>query len=431
MALATGNERTLTEQVIRVLIVEDDEKDFDLLRHAFGEIPGTCFALQWAETFEAGSNVIASESHDLYLFDYQLGTHTALDLLKLSHPLRCDPVIILLTGQEDREVDLQAIRLGASDYVLKPTLSGGSLDRTLRYALERKRLRQERDDVTAQLVQTSRRVGMADVASSVLHNVGNVLNSINISAGVVGATIRQLSLENVTRTAFMLEEHGDDVGKFLTQDPKGKLIPQYLTDLGKQLIIERTMLLNEVDHLTHNIEHIKQIITAQQGLARSGGMVERTMVVELVEQAVTLTFLPEDYERIHVIRQYQEFPPLQMDRHQVLQILINLIRNAIDAMKTYVSNSLVLTLGLSFDEAEDKNTWVKITISDSGPGIAPEHLSRIFSQGFTTKKKGHGFGLHSAAVSAKSMDGSLTVASEETGTTFTLDLPSRREGVFV
>ena len=120
-----------------------------------------------------------------------------------------------------------------------------------------------------------------------------------------------------------------------------------------------------------------------------------------------------------------------MDKHQVLQILINLIRNAIEAMKTDDSNSLVLTLGLSFEEAEDKTSWVKVSISDSGPGIAPEHLLRIFSQGFTTKKKGHGFGLHSAALSAKAMDGVLSVVSEETGTTFTLDLPSRREGVFV
>ena len=431
MALATGNGRTRTEPIIRVLIVEDDKKDFDLLRNAFSEIPGTCFALEWAETYEAGSHVIGSESYDLYLLDYQLGTHTALDLLQFSHALECAPVIILLTGQEDREVDLQAIRCGASDYILKPTLSGGSLDRTLRYALERKRLRQEREDVTAQLLQASRRVGMADVASSVLHNVGNVLNSINISAGVVGATIRQLSLENITRTASMLQERGDDVGDFLTQDPKGKLIPQYLTDLGKQLNIERTMLLNEVDHLTHNVEHIKQVITAQQGLARSGGMVERTMVMEVVEQAVTLTFLPEDYEQIHVIRQNQEFPPLQMDKHQVLQILINLIRNAIESMKTDSSNSHVLTLGLSLEKAEDEISWVKVTISDSGPGIAPEHLSRIFTQGFTTKKKGHGFGLHSAALSAKAMGGSLSVESKGTGTTFILDLPSRREGVFV
>ena len=270
---------------------------------------------------------------------------------------------------------------------------------------------------------------MADVASSVLHNVGNVLNSINISAGVVATTIRHSSLANVARTAAMLEDHAPDVGGFLTQDPKGQLIPQYLTELGKQLNQEQTTLLQEIDQLMQNVEHIKQIITAQQSLARAGGLVERTMVVELIEQAIALALSPLDYERIEIVRLYQDLPPLQVDKHQVLQILINLIRNAVEAMESNSGNSPILTIRLGSEDGEASR--VKITITDTGSGIAPEHLPRMFQQGFTTKKDGHGFGLHGAALSAKAMEGALSVHSDgdRTGSTFTLELPYRTEGV--
>ncbi|MGB0909924.1 MAG: ATP-binding protein [Nitrospirales bacterium] len=431
MALSSDQRHLLPEHVIKVLLVEDDKDDFVFIRNAFAEIPGTCFWLEWVKTCDAGIGLIASDSHDLYFIDYLLGSHTALELLTVSHSLGCEPVLVMLTGEEDREIDLQAIRCGASDYVLKPTLSGVGLDRTIRYALERKRLRLERDNVTAQLVQASHRIGMADVASSVLHNVGNVLNSINVSASVVSATIRHSSLGNITRMASMLEEHRADVGAFLTQDPKGKLIPQYLSDLGNQLSLERTTLLKEVEQLTHHVEHIKQIIVAQQGLARAGGVVERTNLVEVIEQAMALALSPANYEQIDIIRRYQEVPSLQVDKHQVLQILINLIRNAIDAMKVNTENASVLTIGLVSEEGETSR--VKITIRDTGAGISPDHLSRLFTQGFTTKNNGHGFGLHSAAISAKSMKGTLSVQSEGEGrgATFTLDLPRRQEGVLV
>ena len=431
MALSGNDGPHSHDGVMRVLVVEDDEKDFVLTRDTFAEIPGASFCVERVSTYEAGLEGIARKAHDLFLIDYQLGDQTALELLKMSQAMECEPVIVMLTGQEDREIDLQAIRSGASDYVIKSTLSAAGLDRTIRYAMERKRLRLERDHLTSQLLQTSRRVGMADVASSVLHNVGNVLNSINISAGVVASTVRHSSLTNVARTAAMLEDHASDVGEFLTHDSKGKLIPQYLTALGKQLNLERTTLLQEIEQLVQNVEHIKQIITAQQSLARTRGIVERTMVVELIEQAVALAFSPSDYERITIIRRYQDLPPLQMDKHQVLQILINLIRNAIEAMKANSEDSSILTVGLEFKEKE--TSIVKIIVTDTGAGIVPDHLSRMFQQGFTTKEDGHGFGLHSAALSAKAMDGDLSVHSdgEGTGATFTLELPYQTEGVLV
>ena len=428
MALSGNDGQHSHDGVMRVLVVEDDEKDFILTRDTFAEIPGANFCVDWVSTYEAGLEGIAKKAHDLFLVDYQLGDQTALELLKMSQAMECEPVIIMLTGQEDREIDLQAIRSGASDYVIKSTLSPAGLDRTIRYALERKRLQLERDHLTSQLLQTSRRVGMADVASSVLHNVGNVLNSINISAGVVASTIRHSSLPNVARTAAMLEDHAVDVGEFLTHDSKGKLIPQYLIALGKQLNLERTTLLQEIEQLLQNVEHIKQIISAQQSLARAGGVVERAIVAELIEQAVALAFSPSDYERITIVRRYQDLPPLQIDKHQVLQILINLIRNALEAMKSNSEVPSILTIGL---ELEEESTLVKIIVTDTGVGIIPDHLQRMFQQGFTTKKDGHGFGLHSAALSAKAMDGDLSVHSdgEGTGTTFTLELPYRTEGV--
>ena len=401
--------------------------DFFLIQKSFAEIPGTWFVVEWAKTYEAGMEGVANKQHDVVLIDYQLGEHTGLDILRQARQLGCEPVIVTLTGLEDREIDLEAIRSGASDYVIKASLTTSGLDRTVRYALERKRLKAERDQLTAQLIESSRRVGMADVASSVLHNVGNVLNSVNISADLVSQAVQELSVGNVTRTATLLKEHASNLETYLNQDPKGKRIPEYLDTLGQHLSHEQSKILKELEGLVRNIEHIKQIIAAQQSIARSGGQTESTVVVDVMEQALDLGLSPKDHEWITIVRDYHVLPSMHLDKHQVLQILVNLVRNAKQAMQVQsgISHSLILRIGFSSEMEND----ISLQVSDSGIGVAKEDLSRLFHQGFTTKKDGHGFGLHHAALAAQHMGGKLTATSEGlgTGATFTLELPAKVE----
>jgi signal transduction histidine kinase len=124
---------------------------------------------------------------------------------------------------------------------------------------------------------------------------------------------------------------------------------------------------------------------------------------------------------VEVERQFSAVPPIRVDRHKVLQILINLIRNAKYALDDVERIDKKIVISIS----DPNERYIQIVVSDNGIGIAPENLTRIFAHGFTTREGGHGFGLHSGAIAARSMGGAITVASAGIGqgATFTLELP--------
>jgi PAS domain S-box-containing protein len=276
--------------------------------------------------------------------------------------------------------------------------------------------------VHKQLLDTSRLTGMAEVATSVLHNVGNVLNSANVSTSIVAEKIRRWRGASLSKVTAMLEAHCDDLGAFLTSDPKGKQLPQFLSALAAHTAKDQEEVLGELASLTGNMEHIREIVSMQQNYARIFGVVEALSVTDLVEDSLRLNMGALDRHGIQVVRDYAPVPTVLMDKHKVLQILINLISNAKYALDAGDSPQKILTL-----RVRQEHDLVCIFVIDNGVGIAPENLAQIFSYGFTTHKNGHGFGLHGGALAAKALDGSLSVQSEGLGkgATFTLKLPSR------
>jgi PAS domain S-box-containing protein len=289
---------------------------------------------------------------------------------------------------------------------------------------QRKQAEAEKQKLNTQLVATSRQAGMAEVATGVLHNVGNVLNSINVSASVVDETLRKSRISMVKQVADLLGEHASDLGEFLTRDEKGKLVPSYLIKLAQHLSDEQTTLINETRTLASHIGHIKDIISLQQSISRPAGVIEPVALRDLVEDAVQMVNPNISKYDIEVVREYTEVPQVRTDRHKVLQILVNLMTNAMDAMKETVSQRpgrLVLRIGRHRPDPR----CLRIEVEDNGMGITPEHLGRIFTHGFTTKKKGHGFGLHASALASKELQGSLTATSQGPGhgATFTLVVP--------
>jgi signal transduction histidine kinase len=268
-----------------------------------------------------------------------------------------------------------------------------------------------------QLLEASRQAGMAEVATSVLHNVGNVLNSVNISAALVAGQVRQSKAGHLVKAAALLQAHAAK----LADDPKAQQLPGYLTQLAQHLAAERAQLLRELDSLTQNIEHIKQIVTMQQRHAKTGGVIETVPVAELVEDALRLNAGALARHGVEIVRDHGAAPPVTVDRHKVLQILVNLIRNAKYALDESGRADKRLTLRIG----KNGEPFVKIEVADNGVGIPPENLTRIFQHGFTTRKDGHGFGLHSGALAAQEMGGTLTVHSDGPGqgATFTLALP--------
>ena len=279
------------------------------------------------------------------------------------------------------------------------------------------------DKLNRQLIATSRFAGMAEVATGVLHNVGNVLNSVSVSATAVAERLRQSKLDNLRRATVLLREQNGHLVEFLTSDPKGKILPEYLATLAEQLVGEHARLITKMDSVGENIEHIKEIVAMQQSYAKVSGLYENLAVATLVEDALRMNIAAFERHGIELVREFAEdLPPVCVDRHKVLQILINLVRNAKYAMESQdgLAKRLAVRVGLASPNA------VRISIADNGIGIAPEHLTRIFNHGFTTKKDGHGFGLHSGANAAKEMGGTLTARSEGPGkgAEFILELPT-------
>jgi len=269
------------------------------------------------------------------------------------------------------------------------------------------------------LLTISRQAGMAEVATGVLHNVGNVLNSVNVSSTLIANTLRMFRVASLAKIAALLGEHEQDLATFMTTDPRGKKLPAFLAQLAGHLTADQDTVLKEIDHLQKNIEHIKEIVSTQQAHASSAGFVESVDLRELLEAALRMNAASFSRHEITVVREFQKVPLVPTDKHKVLQILINLITNARQAMKDLPEKTL--TLGIY---APTEGT-VGVSIRDTGCGIAPENLTRVFAHGFTTKAGGHGFGLHSSALAAQEMKGSLSVHSDGPGkgAMFTLELP--------
>jgi PAS domain S-box-containing protein len=272
------------------------------------------------------------------------------------------------------------------------------------------------------LVDVSRQAGMAEIATGVLHNVGNTLNSVNISTGVVLDSLRKSRLSSLAKAANILRQHSTDFPSFFTKDPHGQTLPNYLIALSDQLQEEREAVIQEMRALSESVEHIKSIVSMQQKHARAGGTVEELAVPQLIDEALRLHAVSFERLGIHIEREYTPVPSILVDRHKLLQILVNLLSNARHALVATEGQDKRLSIRV---RQAPQGGMLLIDVVDNGIGIAQENLPRMFSQGFTTKKDGHGFGLHISALAAAEMKGRLSCSSAGPGqgATFTLELP--------
>jgi signal transduction histidine kinase len=272
-----------------------------------------------------------------------------------------------------------------------------------------------------QLVEISRRSGMAEVATGVLHNVGNVLTSVNVSASLLRDQLKNPHTARLARVCELLEAHHQELPAFFANDPKAQKIPDYLRDVVAGMSAAETQARAELQSLTKNIEHIKEIVAMQLSFARVAGVAQQISAAELIEDALRLNAAVLTRHQVQVNRDYPpDTPTLTVDKHKVLQILVNLIRNAKYACEESGRPDRKLTVGVANGQGR-----VRFRVADNGVGIPQENLTRIFSLGFSTRKDGHGFGLHSAAITAQELGGNLAVHSDGpgNGAAFTLDLP--------
>ncbi len=288
---------------------------------------------------------------------------------------------------------------------------------------QRKHAEAEQERLHTQLVEISRSAGMAEIATSVLHNVGNVLNSVNVSTALINEQIRHSQLPQLRRAAKMLQEHESDLCRFFAEDSRGRHLPRFLASLADTIELKESYLQKELKSLIESVDHINSIISTQQAYASTMGVVETVSLRDIVDDAVKMYRKSLAQCDIAVIREDDTLPFVEIDRHKLMQIVLNLVRNARQAMQDCRPEDRRLTLK-TMRVSEDRGA---IVVSDTGVGIPAENLERIYSHGFTTKKEsgGHGFGLHHCALIAEELGARLLAASDGPGhgATFTIELP--------
>ncbi|WP_259766521.1 sensor histidine kinase, partial [Pseudomonas protegens] len=279
----------------------------------------------------------------------------------------------------------------------------------------------ELKEAQSELLDAARQAGMAEIATNVLHNVGNVLNSVNISSEMLSRTLRSSKAQGLGKAMELINQHQHDLGHFFSEDEKGKLLPGYLNQLVQAIASEQQGMSSELAQLGRSVDHIKEIVATQQSYAGASRLIEPLQVGELIDDALRMNSGALARHQVTVVKDYTQVPPVLGDKHRLLLILINLISNAKYAMSDLDEHSRTLTLSAHVID----NRTLRIQVRDRGEGIAAENLTRIFAHGFTTRKEGHGFGLHSCALAAMEMDGQLSVHSDGPGlgATFTLDIP--------
>ena len=387
-------------------------------------------SVDWVRTAQDGMTQTASgHQFDVVIVDCRVGGEL-WEAISCRHLDGQKASILGITGVPENTGQHNIVE-DATGYRVDETLASTVLCWFLRQAQERKQCLVELQLLRSQLGEAAYKIELADVASTVLHNVGNVLTSVTVAANMVESVVDQSSVTLVNRMADLMNAHQQDLGTYLTEDPKGKRIPTSLGKLGSHLVEEQKTVLNEMKGLVRNIRHMKQIIASQQTMAKSAGKVESIVLVQVLSHAMEMSFQPEDEKWMTIHRDYQDVSPVEADQHQLLQILVNLLRNAKQAMRQQGQEHHELRLSVNYHNNDKKS--VVMTIQDSGVGIALEHLSKMFTRGFTTKKDGNGIGLHSSIVAIQNMGGSMEVHSDGVGkgAVFTLTFPVQQEGVLV
>ena len=288
---------------------------------------------------------------------------------------------------------------------------------------ERKCAEAQRESLQSRLIEASRKVGKAEVATNVLHNAGNVLNSVNVSANLLTEKFQNSCLASLTKASDVISRQSD-LATFLTVDERGKHFPRLLKELVINLADERDAQLEELRLLIDNIGHVKEIISMQQTFAQMRGITELVNLVGIVKDALKINEAGLTRHGVNAVCEFDEVPQIFTDKHRVLQILVNLISNAKYAVSYCHRGDKTVTLAVSSDDES-----VRIQVRDNGVGIAKDNLTKIFSHGFTTREEGHGFGLHSSALAAQELGGSLSAHSDGPGqgAIFTLRLPVEKE----
>lgn len=266
------------EEKIHILYIEDDIEDFMIIRENLSDIEGFRFNIEQADTCEKGIEMLSKNNYDVCLLDYRLGNCTGLDFLyKINAFLQKTP-IILLTGQGDRELDVEAMKAGASDYISKQHTDGDTLERTIRHAIERKKYE-------GQLLEIQDELTMA--ISEIKENQKKLIEMENLKS------VRELAGAVAHEFAQPLQA----LTNYISLIKSGKSTEKYI-DRSEEMV-------ERIAALTENLRNITQLtkkdyvntkILDIQNLSKSNNLSKPQRVLVLDDESVILETLVEMFE---------------------------------------------------------------------------------------------------------------------------------------
>ena len=426
----------------RLMLVDDDPVNFiDLEMHLRGF--GHNNFVKATNPTDALS-MISRERPELVLMDINLAQGNGLELLekiRSEDRWRCMPIIVL-TANCDPATRRKALGVGCNDFLSKPVdfhelalrirnmlVANALYDLLATHTcqLEAEASRQAATLRTAQQgCELRYHAGKAEVATEVLHNVGNALNSVNIGVNIVAQTVQNSKVLSLQRAVGLLSKYEGNLPHFLTNDERGKVLPSYLCDVADSLLQERDKMASELELLTKHLRHINAVVTAQQKYATQCDAAEEVQLADVLAHVDELLAGSVAKYGIEVTREYEKIPAVWTDRQKLLQVLLNVVKNAIESA-TQANKPGLGRLEIRLGRQSEASGYIEI--KDNGVGISPANLSKLFSHGFTTKPEGHGFGLHSSANIIKELGGSIQVFSDGVGrgATFHLELPFKHQ----
>ncbi len=278
-------------------------------------------------------------------------------------------------------------------------------------------LRQAQKD----MVEQAHKAGMAEIAADTLHNIGNVLNSVITSAQIIKESVNQSPYGNFSKVCQLIEEHADDLPTFFSTHDKGIKAIEYILKLDEAFADSYNEIGSNIDRLAGKVDTITQVVVAQQNYAGNEFLIESLNITTILEDALSLVPSLFVKQSIRLEKHLEPVPEIKAQKIKLLHILVNILKNAAQALMHQKSDQKQIMIHLKHSDQR-----VVLDITDSGQGIAPENLGKVFNHGFTTKKDGFGFGLHSCANYMAEMNGKISVHSDGPGrgATFRLEFPA-------